>query len=93
MKRVSHLDGRLISLSYHYISIFDLDTEEKRNSRYLGDVPWIGHGTSFQLRCKSQITSIITSATKIMSCPNYSITSQYLTYLRRKKGTPGTWAM
>ena len=79
MKRVSHLDGRLISLSYHYISIFDLVTEEKRRCRYLGDVASIGRGMSFQLRCKSQITSIITSATKLMSCPIYSITSQYLT--------------
>ena len=63
----------------HYISIFDLVTEENRHSRYLGDVAWIGRGTSFQLRCKSQTFSIITSATKLMSRPNCSVTSQFLT--------------
>ena len=63
----------------HYISIFDLVTEENRRSRYLGDVAWIGRGTSFQLRCKSQTFSIITSATKLMSRPNCSVTSQFLT--------------
>ena len=46
---------------------------------------WTGRDTSFPPRCNFQIIAIITSATKLMSCPNSSITSQYLTYLQRKK--------
>ena len=45
-----------------YSSIFDLVTEEKRPSRYLGDVVLTGRGKSFQIRCKSEIISVITSA-------------------------------
>ena len=37
-----------------YSSIFDLVTEEKRPSRYLGDVALTGRGKSFQIRCKSE---------------------------------------
>ena len=51
---------------------------------------WTGRDTSFPPRCNFQIIAIITSATKLMSCPNSSVTSQYLTYLQRKKGAPGT---
>ena len=45
-----------------YISIFDLVTDQKRPSRYLGDVALTGRGKSFQTRCKSEIISVITSA-------------------------------
>ena len=41
--------------------------------------------------CKSEIISIITSPTKLISFPNSSITSQYLIYLQRKKHALGTW--
>ena len=46
---------------------------------------------SLPARCKSEIIVVITSATKQMTRPNCSITSQYLTYLQRKNGAPGTW--
>ena len=72
-----------------YISIFDRIMEEKRRSGYLGDVAWTGRDISFPPRCNFQIIAIITSATKLMSCPNSSVTSQYLTYLHRKKGAQG----
>ena len=62
-----------------YISIFDLVTEEKRRSGYLGDVALMGRDTSFTRRCKSEITAIITGDMKLMSCTNSSATSQYLT--------------
>ena len=72
---------------------FDLVTEEKRRSRYVGDVARIGRVTNFQLRCKSQITSLITSATKLISHQNFSTKYQYLAYLQTKKCAPTTWAM
>ena len=62
-------------------------------SGYLGDVALTGRDTSFPHRCKSEIIAIITSATKLTFYPNSSVTSQYLTYLQRKKGAPGTRAM
>ena len=65
--------------------------DEKRRSGYLGDVAWTGRDISFPSRCKSEIITIITNARKLMSCPNSSITSQYLTELWRKNGAPGTW--
>ena len=76
-----------------YISIFGLVTEEKRLFRYLCDLAWTGRSLSFPPRCKSQIILIISSATKLMSCPNFSIASRYWTYLQRKNGALNTWAM
>ena len=54
---------------------------------------WKSRYKSFIPRCNSQIIAIIICATKLMSCPNSSATAQYLTWLWRKKGHPGTWAM
>ena len=65
--------------------------EKKRPSRYIVDLAWTGRGMSLPARCKSEIIVNITSATKQMTRPNCSITSQYLTYLQRKNGAPGTW--
>ena len=61
------------------ISIFDLVTEEKRRSGYLGDVALIGRDNSFSCRCKSEIICIITSDTKLMSNPISRVTSEHLT--------------
>ena len=47
------------SVTAQYLTWF---TEEKRPSRYLGDVVLTGRGKSFQIRCKSEIISVITSA-------------------------------
>ena len=69
-----------------YISIFDLVTEKKRPSRYFGDLAWTGRSMSLPARCKSEIIVVITSATKQMTHPNCSVTSQYLTYLQSRKG-------
>ena len=41
---------------------------------------------SLPARCKSKIIVVITSATKQITRPNCSVTSQYLTYLQRRKG-------
>ena len=35
---------------------------KKGHPRYLGGVALTGHGKSFQTRCKSEISSVITSA-------------------------------
>ena len=59
----------------------------------MGDVARIDRVTNFQLRCKSQITSLITSATKLISHQNFSAKSQYLAYLQTKKCAPTTSAM
>ena len=58
--------------------------KKKRPSRYIVDLAWTGRGMSLPARCKSEIIVNITSATKQMTRPNCSITSQYLTYLQRK---------
>ena len=63
--------------------------EKKRPSRYIVDLAWTGRGMSLPARCKSEIIVNITSATKQMTRPNCSITSQYLTYLQRKKWRSG----
>ena len=77
----------------HYISIFDLVTEEKRRSGYLGHVAWKSRNMSFQPGCRSEIIAMITSATQPMSFPNSGIKSEYLTYLQMKKDASGTWAV
>ena len=46
---------------------------------------WVSH-----LDVSLKFIFVITSATKLMSHPNSSITSQYLTWLQTKKGHPGT---
>ena len=76
-----------------YISIFDLVTEEKRRSGYLGHVAWKSRNMSFQPGCRSEIIAMITSATQPMSFPNSGIKSEYLTYLQMKKDASGTWAV
>ena len=60
--------------------------EKKRPSRYFGDLAWTGRSMSLPARCKSEIIVVITSATKQMTRPNCSVTSQYLTYLQSRKG-------
>ena len=77
------------------ISIFDLVTEEKRRSGYLGDVALTGHDTSFPPRCKSKIIAIITSATKLMSCPNsiYISIFDLVTEEKRRSGDLGDVAL
>ena len=54
---------------YISISIFDLVTEGKRRSGYLVDGALIVRDMIFSPRGKSDISSIIVSATKLMSCP------------------------
>ena len=76
-----------------YISIFDLVTEEKRRSGYLGHVAWKSRNMSFQPGCRSEIIAMITSATQPMSFPNSGIKSEYLTYLQMKRDASGTWAI
>ena len=39
---------------------------------------------SFLSRCKSEIIAIITTAMQLMSCTNFSVTSQCLTSLQRQ---------
>ena len=59
----------------------------------LGDGRRTARNMGFLHRCNSEIISIITFATKPMSRPNSSITSQYLTSLQRKEGALCTLAM
>ena len=75
-----------VSFCWDYVSIFiyknsnynkiNQITEEKRRFGYLGYGALTSRNMCFPHRCKSEIISINTIATKLMSCPNLSITSQ-----------------